>query len=114
MDLSNRNGTPVDPVPFVVVSLLAVTAAITWGPVYLLGLGADRTVAVSVSAALAVVSVPVSYYRLVWTANPTVREEVPAQVRFRKLFWAIVVGVVVVLALMVVQVTVGPDSAPLA
>ncbi|AUX10790.1 hypothetical protein AArcSl_3184 [Halalkaliarchaeum desulfuricum] len=104
MRLRNRDGTPIDPVPFLVVALLAVTIAIAWGPVYLLGLSVDLPVAVGISVGIAVASVAVAYHRLVWTANPTVREEVPAEVRFRKFLYAILVGVIVVLALFAIQV----------
>lgn len=104
MRIPNRDGTPLDPVPFLVVALLAVTIAVTWGPVYLLGFGVELRVAVGGSLAVATTAVAVAYHRLVWTADPTIREEVPADVRFRKFLYAILVGVVVVLLLVAVQV----------
>lgn len=104
MRLPNRDGIPVDPVPFLVVALLAITIFVTWGPVYLLGFDVDIRIAVAVSVALAIAAVVAAYYRLVWTANPTAREEVPAHVRFKKLLYVIVIGVIVVLALVSLQV----------
>ncbi|MDR5673763.1 putative membrane protein [Halalkaliarchaeum sp. AArc-CO] len=105
MQLRNREGTPIDPVPFLVAALLAATIAIAWGPVYLLEFGVDLAVAVAVSVAVAAVSVAVAYYRLVWTANPTIREEVPADVRFRKFLYAILVAVIVLFVLQGIQVS---------
>lgn len=104
MRLSNREGTPIDPVPFLVVGLLAVTIAIAWGPVYLLELGVDLDVAVAVSVGIAAVAVAAAYYRLVWTANPTVREEVPPEVRFKKFIYAIVIGVILLFVLQLIQI----------
>lgn len=104
MRFPNRDGTPIDPVPFFVVALLAFTIAVAWGPVYLLELGVELRVAVGISFGLAGVSIAIAYHRMVWAANPTVREEVPARVRFRKFIYAILVGVVVVLVLLIIQV----------
>lgn len=103
MRVRNRDGTPIDPVPFLVVALLAITIAVSWGPVYLLELGVDLPVAVGISVALAGAAVVVAYHRFVWTSNPTVREEIPAHVRFRKLVYAIVAGGVVLLVLVAFQ-----------
>lgn len=103
MDLSNSDGDSVDPVPFLVVALLGFTICLAWGPVYLLEFDIDLPIAVAVSLALASVAVVASFYRLVWTTNPTARQEVPAAVRFKKLFYAILIGVIVVLVLLGIQ-----------
>lgn len=97
--LRNRDGTPIDPVPFFVVALLGVMVAIAWGPLYLKAHGISELVAVTASVSLAVVAICASYYHYVWSANPDVRAEVAAEVRYRKLLYAIVIGVIVVLAL---------------
>lgn len=99
MELRNRDGTPIDPVPFVVVALLAVTVLMAWGPLYLKEHGVAEGTAVGCSGALAAGSVVGAYYQYVWTANPAIREEVPAGVRFRKLLYAMVIGAIVLLAL---------------
>ncbi|QLD88934.1 hypothetical protein HWV07_07785 [Natronomonas salina] len=99
MRLRNSDGTPVDPVPFLVVALLGVMIAIAWGPLYLKSHGVGQPTAVTASVGLAAATVGSSYYRYVWTANPLVRRTVPAAVRFRKLVYAMVIGVLVVLAL---------------
>lgn len=95
----NRDGTPIDPVPFAVVALLGAMIAIAWGPLYLKAHGVAERPAVAASVVLAGLTVCVAYYRYVWTANPTVLEEIPAVVRYRRLLYAIVIGVIVVLAL---------------
>lgn len=99
MRLVNRDGSPVDPVPFVVVALLGAMVLIAWGPLYLKSHGLEESVAVSVSVVLATGAVCAAYYHYVWTANPDVREEVPAAVRYRRLLYAIAIGVIVVLVL---------------
>lgn len=99
MQLRNSDGTPIDPVPFLVVALLGVMIAISWGPLYLKSHGVGEPAAVTASVGLAAATVGGSYYRYVWTINPEVRRTVPAAVRFRKLVYGIVIGVVVVLAL---------------
>ena len=99
MKLTNREGTPVDPVPFLVIALLSATAAIAWGPVYLLGFDVALTRAVAASVGLAVACVIVTYHRFVWVASPTRRREVPLYVQFRKFLYAIAIGVLLVFAL---------------
>lgn len=99
MRLRNRDGTPIDPVPFFVVALLGVMVAIAWGPLYLKAHGVDEPVAVAASVALAALTVGASFYHYVWTVNPDVRSEVPAATRYRRLLYAIAIGVLVVLAL---------------
>lgn len=101
MDLRNRDGTPIDPIPFLVVALMGATVAVTWGPLYLVELGLSQPVAVGCSCAVAAGTVGLAYYRYVWLANPMVREEVPAGVRFRRLLYAILIGGIVLLALLV-------------
>lgn len=99
MKLTNREGTPVDPVPFLVVALLSAMAAIAWGPVYLLGFGVTLTWAVVASVGLAAVCVIITYHRFVWLASPTRRREVPIYLQFRKFLYAIAIGVLLVFAL---------------
>lgn len=99
MGLRNREGESVDPVPFLVVALLAGTAIVSFGPLYLLAFGVALERAVALSAALSVLAVLVTYHQFVWTANPLAREEVPAATRYLRLLYAIAALVVLVLAL---------------
>lgn len=100
MKFRNRNGTPIDPIPFFVVAGIGFTVFLAWGPVYLLGHGVSLDIAVTVSAVLAIVSVVTAYYRYVWIANPLRQEEVPAAERIKPLFYAMAAGIVIVLALL--------------
>lgn len=104
--LRNHDGTPVDPVPFLVVSLLGIPITIGWGPVYLLELGVPLGPAVSISVLLAVAIAAAAYHRYVLNARPEVRREVPVAFRVRRLLYAIVVGVVLMLGLTMVLVLV--------
>ncbi|MFB6165501.1 MAG: hypothetical protein ABEJ31_10120 [Haloarculaceae archaeon] len=96
MRLRNRRGTPVDPVPFFVVSGLGFALAFTYGPGYLLALGASLGVALAGAAAAFAATVAVAYRRYVWTATPDVT--VPAAVRFQRLcYGALLAGAALVL-----------------
>lgn len=99
MRLRNREGVPVDPVPFLVVALLAGTVLIAFGPLYLLEFGLSIEIAVVLSVVAALGAAALSYHRFVWTANPLTREEVPAATRYLHLLYAIAALVLVVLAL---------------
>lgn len=96
---SNSDGVPVDPVPFLVVALLAGTVFVAFGPPYLMAFGVALWVAVALSVFAALVATAFAYHRFVWTMNPLSREEVPAAARYLRLLYAIVALVVVVLAL---------------
>lgn len=89
----NRHGTRIDPVPFAIVSLLAALIVLSWGPPYLLALGIALEPAVGISAGVTAVLVGLSYYRYVWTANPEIRSERPVEERFRRLVYAVLIGV---------------------
>lgn len=102
--LHNHEGTPVDPVPFLVVSLLGIPILIGWGPVYLLELGVPLAPAVSISVVLAAAVTAAAYHRYVLTARPEVRREVPVALRVRRLLYAIAVGVVLLLGLTMIVV----------
>ncbi|WP_224448322.1 hypothetical protein [Haloprofundus salilacus] len=88
MRLGNRDGSPIDPVPFLVVASLAFAVAFAFGPAYGLSFGLSLTVAVALSAVAFLGALALAYYRLVWSVNPAIREEVPAGVRLRKLFYS--------------------------
>lgn len=96
---SNSEGVPVDPVPFLVVTLLAGTVLVAFGPPYLMAFGVGVGVAVALCLSAALVATAFAYYRFVWTMNPLSREEVPAATRYLRLLYAIAALVVVVLAL---------------
>jgi membrane protein implicated in regulation of membrane protease activity len=86
----DRDGTPVDPVPFLVVAASAVLVVCSGGPPYLLALGLSLPVAVGVSLAVAAVAVGLAYRRYVRRAAPERRAVVPAQRRLGRFGEAIV------------------------
>jgi len=99
MQLRNKHGTPVDPVPFLVVVLGAVMVGYSYGPLYLMALGmglGDSLLATGSALALATWA---AHHRLVWTARPDLRGEVPADVRVKRLFYAVLIGVVALVLL---------------
>lgn len=101
MQPRNKRGTPVDPVPFVVVALLGVTTAYSYGPIYLTELGVDLVTAIGISTVVAAAVAGAAYHRYIWTARPDLRDEVPVDARLRRLVYgvAILIAVIVLLSL---------------
>jgi hypothetical protein len=88
MRLRNRDGDPVDAVPFVVVSGLAVAVCYSFGPPYCAAFGLSWPLAIAASTVALAGLVVAAYYRLVWTTDPSLRGEIPAAYRLRRLFYA--------------------------
>ncbi|WP_137284142.1 hypothetical protein [Halorussus salinisoli] len=101
MGWGNRFGTPVDPVPFLVVAALGFLFSYTLGPSYLMAFGAELAGGLGYSTMAFLVVTGLAYYRLVWTARPDLRREVPAQLRLRRIVLGgvAVAGVFALLAL---------------
>ena len=101
MHLPNSRRQRVDAVPFVVVALLAGTAAFSLGPGYLLTLGVGLAPALAACAGATALTTAVAYHRFVWTARPDLREELPAELRLRRLLYGglALVGLVPLFAL---------------
>lgn len=93
MRLQNKHGTPVDPVPFVVVVLLAVLVCYSYGPIYLMEFGLGLGDALLACGAVVAGTVGVAHHRLVWTARPDLRSEIPPGLRLRRFFYAMLVGI---------------------
>ncbi len=87
MQLQNRHRRAVDPVPFVVVAVLAGTATFSLGPGYLLTLGLSLRAALVACAGATVLTTVVAYHRFVWTVRPELRREVPVELRLRRLLY---------------------------
>ena len=99
MRLRNRDGTPVDPVPFLVVTLGVAMVSYSYGPIYLMALGFGLGDALLASGVVVTLATGASYHRLVWTARPEARAEVPAGLRLRRLLYAVAIGIAVLLLL---------------
>lgn len=99
MPLRNKHGTAVDPVPFLVVSLLGLTAVFSYGPLYLTELGLALESALLVCTGIATTVTGVAYHRYVWTSRPDLRREVPAEIRLKRLIYGIVIGIAVIVLL---------------
>jgi hypothetical protein len=95
MCLPNSRGSPVDPVPFVVVTGLTFMILFSFGPLYGQALGAPLDVTLAVATVLFVAITAVSYYRQVWMARPELDSELPAGVRAERLFYLmLILGVI--------------------
>lgn len=106
----NRLGTPVDPVPFLVVAGLGFAGCYSFGPAYFIAFGVELPAALGLSTVAFVGATAVAYHRFVWTARPDLRGEVPPDLRLRRLLLAglAVLGVFTLLTLPLL----GPSLAP--
>ncbi|MFB6268702.1 MAG: hypothetical protein ABEH83_02075 [Halobacterium sp.] len=96
MDVKNRDGDPVDPIPFLVCACLAVMLSFSLGPLYGAAYGLSVRVSLAVAACCSFGAVAAGFYRLVWTATPRA-VTTPAQPRFQRLLYlAVAFGAVVV------------------
>ncbi|MFC6874076.1 hypothetical protein [Halobellus marinus] len=95
MNVRNREGEPVDPVPFAVVAGSAWLLCLSFGPLYLDAFAIPWPRGLAISTAIAFLTTVWAYRRYVWTVDPVVRREVPAKVRFRQIcYGALVFGIV--------------------
>ncbi|GGK58087.1 MULTISPECIES: hypothetical protein [Haloarcula] len=86
MNVPNRHGDPVDPVPFLVCTAMAVMLLFSVGPLYGLAYGLPIWAGLIVSTAGTVAVAAVSYHRLVWTAPPPSVQIAP-ELRFQRLIY---------------------------
>ncbi|WP_254839291.1 hypothetical protein [Natronomonas marina] len=100
MRVRNRNGDPVDPVPFLVSTGLSVMLLFSTGPLYGLAYGLSVRVSLVLSSAGAVAVAAFAYHRLVWVATPS-WVQVPAELRFQRLLYVALAFGVILLGLSV-------------
>lgn len=93
MELRNRQGVAVDPVPFLVVVASVLVVVYSFGPIYLVELDVPLPSALGVCTVVCLCLVTVAYYRLVWTARPEHRGVVPVERRIKRLFYAVLAGI---------------------
>jgi hypothetical protein len=98
MDLRNREGKRVDPMPWVVTVSLGFMLLFSVGPIYLHEYGLDPLPSVIALIAIFLGVVVGSYWRLVHTVRPDLRGEIPPDVRLERLFYAILAGILVLIA----------------
>lgn len=94
MHLRNKHGTPVDPVPFLVVVLGTIMVGYSYGPLYLMALGMGLEDSLLACGAVVVVATGAAYHRMVWTARPDLSAEIPATLKIKRLFYVMLIGVV--------------------
>ena len=99
MQFRNRDGDPIDPVPYLVIVLLAFVVGYAWGPIYFQALGFSLTVSLAIISVAFLVLVVVGYHSAIWTADPDYRENVPAPIRMRRFLYAVMIGIVLLVLL---------------
>lgn len=99
MRLRNKHGRPVDPVPFLVVVVGTLTVSYSYGPLYLMALGLALEEALLACGAVVALVAGGAHHRMVWTARPELRGEVPSALRIKRLFYAAFIGVALLLLL---------------
>lgn len=83
----NRHGTPVDPVPFVVVTGLVTMLAVSFGPVYGISYGLSVSTSLVIAGVVSLLVAAGAYYQLVWLATPEAAGEVAVESRFLRLLY---------------------------
>ncbi|MFQ3285538.1 hypothetical protein [Natronomonas sp.] len=96
MSLPNRRGTPVDPVPFVVISGLAFMLLFSFGPLYGLAFGLSLPTALATSGIVFLAVAGLAFYRQVWNARPP--GEISVQMRAEQLLYGALAFAVIVVA----------------
>jgi hypothetical protein len=84
----NRDGTRVDPVPFLVVAALAFLLTFSFGPIYAVAVGLSFPVGLSLSAGVFVAVTAAAYVRFVRQARPALRAEISPTHRLTRLLYA--------------------------
>jgi len=98
MEVRNRDGEPVDGVPFLVLTGIVGMLALSLGPLYGMAYGVPVAYSVAVSAGVTAVVAAVAFHRLVWLAPPS-WVTIPPEVRFQRLFYIAVAFGAVLLGL---------------
>lgn len=98
MAFRNDQGREVDPVPFLVVVALGFLVCYSYFPITLLEIGLSLAGALVVATIGYLGGSALAYHRMVWTARPELRGEIPIAHRIQRLFYgALGVGAVMVL-----------------
>ena len=100
MRLRNRHGTPIDPVPFLVVVGLAFMLLLSFGPLYGQALGTSLDISIAVSVVSCRFVARLADYWQVWAARPQ-GPAVPAGIRAERLFYLMIVLAAIIVALAV-------------
>ena len=97
MVFRNREGSVVDPVPYLVVTSLLFLLCLSFGPAYCLALGSSLGVGLVVSTLVFAVLAVGAYHQMVWVARPELHGAVPGTQRLQRLFYlAVLVALVFV------------------
>lgn len=99
MNVRNKHGEAVDPVPFLVVAGVAFLVLYSFLPLYLMAFGVSVAGGLAAATAVWVWVALGAFHRFVWAYAPARREHVPAGWRFRRLVWGILAGVALLVLL---------------
>lgn len=86
MEVRNRDGEPVDAVPFLVSTGILGMLTLSVGPLYGLAYGVPVGHGVAASLGATAIIAAVAFHRLVWVAPPA-WVTIPPEVRFQRLFY---------------------------
>jgi hypothetical protein len=97
MFFRNREGSAVDPVPYLVVTSLLFLFCLSFGPAYCLALGSSLAAGLVASTLVFLVLAVGAYHQMVWVARPELHGAVPGTQRLQRLFYlAVLVALVFV------------------
>lgn len=81
----NKDGTPVDPVPFLVAAALAFAVCYSFGPMYFVAFGVELPAAIVLSTGVFLAGTVLAYRSLVVHARPETRGEIPPYGRLKRI-----------------------------
>jgi len=97
--LRNREGTAVDAVPFIVTCGSTFLLLYSFLPLYLQALGLRMTLALGATTLVYGGVLVGAYYRQVYRVVPERRASVPAELRFRRLVYLMVITIALIVLL---------------
>lgn len=101
MRLRNREGTEIDPIPFLVTGSVAFLLLFAFAPGCLLSLGMAIENALGLTSVAFSATLVAAYHQLVYDVNPTRMEEIPGPVRFRRLVYVVLIATAVMVLLLI-------------
>lgn len=89
---SDRDGEPVDPVPFLVVAAIGLLVSVSFLPPVVIELGGSPIHGVGVALLAASVFTVAAYRRMVSKGRASLREEIPPESRLRTIVYGVLVA----------------------
>lgn len=90
----------MDPIPFAVTVSVAFLVLYSFGPGYLRALGLSLVESLAVVTGLFAATTVAAFHQFVRRARPEQRAEIPGPVRLKRLYYAVLIGIAVMVLLL--------------